>query len=396
MGLAGYFRVRACAGRRLTLAMTVAVAGLLISAGGASAATTGMFLLTPSVDFGRGVNNSGSYTKPIEVLNVTGTTQQLGNPSTNSSDFFIDLSGGTCGTGVIPSGTACTVAAGYAPVDLGSITGTLTIPFCHNGSGCTTFTVPVSGDTVPVDRLSIAPSPLTFNTTPLDTLSAAEQVTLTNGTIETSIPSLSVSGSALDDFVIVNDHCSGADLAASSSCTFDVRFAPSQGGARTATLAVNGATLGQSYPTLTLNGTGGSLPAGPAGQTGPSGLAGSTGAAGSTGPAGPTGPRGPAGQVELVTCKTVTTHTGHPSQATRRQKCTATLVSGPVKFTTAGSAVHATISRGRARVATATAVPLKSGGWRLLIAGSRPMRPGAYTLTLHTANGPRRVPISLS
>jgi hypothetical protein len=66
-----------------------------------------------------------------------------------------------------------------------------------------------------------------------------------------------------------------------------------------------------------------------------------------------------------VTCKIVTTHTGHPSHNVRHQKCTARLVSGPAKFTTAGSAVRATISRGRAQVATATAVPLKTGGWRL-------------------------------
>jgi hypothetical protein len=90
----------------------------------------------------------------------------------------------------------------------------------------------------------------------------------------------------------------------------------------------------------------------------------------------------------------VTAHAGH--RTTRHQKCTATLVSGPVKFTTSGSAIHATISHGRAPLATATAVPLESGGWRLLIGGSRRLRRGVYTLTLHTAHGPRRVAINLT
>jgi hypothetical protein len=188
---------------------------------------------------------------------------------------------------------------------------------------------------------------------------------------------------------------------ASAATGVDVRFAPTQGGARTATLAVNGATFGQSYPTLTLNGTGGSLPAGPAGPTGPTGPTGATGATGPAGPTGQTGQTGqtgstgPAGQVELVTCKTVTGHAGHPSRTVRHQKCTAALVSGPVKFTTTGSVLHATISRGRAGVATATAVSLKTGGWRLLVRGRPSLRPVAYTLTLHTAHGPRSVSIRL-
>lgn len=113
------------------------------------------------------------------------------------------------------------------------------------------------------------------------------------------------------------------------------------------------------------------------GATGAQGPAGPGGAQGPAGPTGAPGPAGPAGQVELVTCKTVK----------GKQHCTAKLVSGTVKFTTAGSSAPATLSRHGVVYATGTA-RLARGRMSLRLLPVRRLQPGRYTLTVISGTGP--------
>jgi hypothetical protein len=119
--------------------------------------------------------------------------------------------------------------------------------------------------------------------------------------------------------------------------------------------------------------------AGKAGASGGEGKPGATGAPGekgAVGAAGPAGPRGPAGKVELVTCKKVK----------GKQHCTTKLVSGTVKFTTAGLAGQATLSHHGVVYAAGTA-RLARGRMSLRLAPLRSLRPGKYTLTLISGTG---------
>ncbi len=119
--------------------------------------------------------------------------------------------------------------------------------------------------------------------------------------------------------------------------------------------------------------TGGEGKAGAAGEKGATGAA---GAQGSPGPAGARGPAGPAGQVELVTCKKVK----------GKQHCTTKLVSGTFKFTTAGPAARATLSRRGMVYARGTARTAR-GRTSLRLQPVRLLRPGKYTLTLIRGTG---------
>jgi hypothetical protein len=117
---------------------------------------------------------------------------------------------------------------------------------------------------------------------------------------------------------------------------------------------------------------------GPTG-TGSAGEKGANGAAGAQGPGGPTGaqgPAGPAGKIELVTCKKVG----------KKQKCTTKLVSGTVKFMTAGLAARATLSRHGVVYAAGTA-RLAHGRMSLRLLPVRRLQPGKYTLTLIGGTG---------
>ena len=89
-------------------------------------------------------------------------------------------------------------------------------------------------------------------------------------------------------------------------------------------------------------------------NSGPSGPAATNGINGAQGPAGATGAQGPAGQVELVTCTLLTMGKGKHKKTV--QKCTSKLTSSPVKFTTAGTAITAALSRGKILYATGSAI----------------------------------------
>jgi DNA-binding beta-propeller fold protein YncE len=160
---------------------------------------------------------------------------------------------------------------------------------------------------------------------------------------------------------------------------------------------------------------------GTTGETGANGAPGAQGPAGPPGAQGPAGPAGPAGQVELVTCKdqaaasrpTSARHRdsvapkapsaaeiefnpgrGSGSQvpssssrtASKKLHCTTKLVSGTVRFTTAGSMARVTLSRHGVAYGRGTA-HLARGGMSLRLRPLRPLPPGKYTLTLISGTG---------
>jgi Tol biopolymer transport system component len=156
---------------------------------------------------------------------------------------------------------------------------------------------------------TVTPTTLSFNAQPLDTISAAQQITLTAGSEALQIHHLQLDGADPSDFFVTVDECSGETLEPGETCTFMVRFLPSATGQRFATLIV------RSDPAITLelslNGEGNQLPSGAQGPAGAQGANGQLGLPGSQGHAGlrglrgatgKTGVRGPAGRDARATC----------------------------------------------------------------------------------------------
>ena len=196
------------------------------------------------------------------------------------------------------------------------------------------------------------PASLNFGTVATGTLSSEKSVTVTNtaapGSPPLTVGSETLTGANPDDYLI-DDNC--APLTPGQSCQVEVRFAPQAQGASSASLAI-ATNAPTSLAPIALSGIGGPLP---------------------QGPRGPTGPSGASGKVELVTCTTIKVH------GKTRKKCTAKLVSGTVKFTTATA--RATLSRGHMVYATGTAVRWH-GAERLSLRIRRRLTPGRYTLTV--------------
>ncbi len=194
------------------------------------------------------LTNSGTSSLSISGLSFTGT---------NPGDF--QISSKTCGTSLAAS-ASCTATIVFAPTSSGARSATLnfsdsatnspqTVALTGGGTGGTSGSV------------SVNPSSLTFGSTSVGSSSAAETVTLSNGTSSAiTIGGVSISGTNAGDFSIASKTC-GTSLGASASCTASIVFKPTASGTRTATLSFTDSAT-NSPQALALSGTGGGASSG--------------------------------------------------------------------------------------------------------------------------------------
>jgi hypothetical protein len=324
---------------------------------------TELFIPSADTSSSSGVAVDGQHIYWTDTSGGIGRANLDGSDPTTVASPFIPSADTNQPAGVAVDGryiywTDTSGGIGRANLD-GSDPTTLASPFIPSADTSEPFGVAV--DAGPAGAATPSAPGLTFSSQPLDTYSTPQTLTVTaTGHGELQIAKAQVSSGEVDDFLISHDTCSGATLWTGDTCVLDVRFGP------TATSATNGRsatlTLTSNDPTsplsITLRGTGGTLPQGPRGTT---------------------GARGPAGKIELVTCKRVTKGKGNHKKTT--QKCTTKLTSKPVKFKTAGDVSSAVLSRGDIVYATGSAI--RSGrSTRLLLTPLRKIRDGSYTLKL--------------
>jgi hypothetical protein len=199
-----------------------------------------------------------------------------------------------------------------------------------------------------------------------------------------------ISGADAGDFGIPygDELCEGRALEPDQVCWIGIQFTPAANGPRSATLTFGANNTTAPAATVSLTGIGVAANSGPAGSNGTNGAQGPQGAQGPAGSQGPTGLQGPAGsqgpvgangKVELVTCTTVTKQSKGKKKTA--QKCTTRLVSGPVSFTTASTAVKATLSR-HGHVAATGTVRTVDGHVEFIASGARVLPRGRYTLSI--------------
>jgi len=126
---------------------------------------------------------------------------------------------------------------------------------------------------------------------PLGSVSPSQSVTVTAQAFTTRFKGFTFTDADPDDFFVASDTCH-QELAFDGSCEIRVKFAPTATGTRTANLVIKSNLPDQ---TISLTGTGGTLPVSPTGETGVTGSTGDTGATGETGGTGPSGPTGGTG-----------------------------------------------------------------------------------------------------
>lgn len=221
--------------------------------GNATAALAPAASLTASLAFGS-VNLGTTSSGQTATLSNTGTAAlTLGSLSTGSSEFT--LSGGSCAAGAsLAPGASCTAQLSFTPAAAGSRSASLVIT--HNASGGSSSTS-LSGTGVALNPvIGVSPATLSFTQTQ-GSVSAAQTLTVSNtGNTSLAIAGLSIVGAQASEFHLAGGTCSaGGSVAANSSCSVLVSFAPLATGARNASLSISHNAVG-SPTTVALVGTG--------------------------------------------------------------------------------------------------------------------------------------------
>jgi hypothetical protein len=211
-----------------------------VALSGTGAASAPVSLSPATVSFGDVEVGIASLPLQITVQNSTAaavpiTGISIGNPFSIASN--------ACGTTSLAAQTACQLTVVFTPSQAGLATGTLTFT---DGAGTQTVALSGTGEAPPTDSLSV--TTLSFPATIDGQLSTAETVTLTNSG---GVPLTGIAISASGAFTTSNN-CT-TQLAANSSCTISVVFAPTAVGAQTGTLTVSDLLRTQ---TVALSGTG--------------------------------------------------------------------------------------------------------------------------------------------
>ncbi len=147
------------------------------------------------------------------------------------------LSQNVCGTG-LPAGSGCSVGVIFAPMQSGTLTGTLTI---HSSSVPTPTIVALSGIGGLNGAIQLQPALVTFPITGVGITSSAISVTVSNTSTAVSLDNMAFSASA--GFKLSAGTCA-TSLAPGTNCTVDVAFVPASPGGQTGNLTIASSTLG--------------------------------------------------------------------------------------------------------------------------------------------------------
>jgi hypothetical protein len=155
-----------------------------------------------------------------------------------------------CGAQLAGPGS-CAISVLYAPTQLGSQAGTLTV-----SDALRTQTVALTGTGALAAAIGVSPPSLSFTAQQVGVASSPLTLTITNtGGVPMANVGFQMTGQAAGSFAIGATTC-GATLASGSSCTVQVFYTPAAAGGSAATLTVSSSTLGVTPVTVSLTGTG--------------------------------------------------------------------------------------------------------------------------------------------
>ncbi len=172
------------------------------------------------------------------VLNVTNVTVT----GTGSNDFTV-VEDCQSGSPIAVDGT-CTFTIQFTPVTNGTRTATLRI---FSDAGPTPKTVTLQGTGfIRTPKVCLAATSVTFSNTVVGEVSDPVSVTITNcGTTNLVVSGVGIVGTNPGDFAIVNNTC--ANIATGQTCQVTLTFNPTEGGSRTATLAITNDAAGSPH-----------------------------------------------------------------------------------------------------------------------------------------------------
>jgi Abnormal spindle-like microcephaly-assoc'd, ASPM-SPD-2-Hydin len=232
---------------QLTLYGDVANGQAIVSLNGTGTAAAAIVLTPLTLSFPATIVNQTAASQSITVSNTGGTSATLSAPVLSGAGDFAVFAN-TCGA-TLAADTGCTLSITFTPTASGARSATLSVTDNAGTSSAATQIASLSGVGEAPATDTLSPLALSFAQQPIGTSSASQSVTLTNsGGVPLTLIAASTSPG---DFSVVN--ACGNSLAAHATCAFNISFAPTAIGSRTATLTI---TDQFHYQIVALSGTG--------------------------------------------------------------------------------------------------------------------------------------------
>lgn len=213
--------------------------------------------VTPTTkDFGTLPINTSSPAQRFTVTTTGGNLNVDAISVTGIDATQFTIQNDTCtGKIIAPEAGSCTFDVKFSPSSVGAKAANVAI--VDNDSN-TSKLIAVNGTgTSQIPAISFSPTSLSFSNVLSGTLSSPQTINVSNNSANfVTISSVSLSGTDANQFSIpaATDYCTGETVAASGNCSFQVIFAPTSGGEKTAN--VNLTALYYSNPaTLPLYGS---------------------------------------------------------------------------------------------------------------------------------------------
>ena len=222
----------------LTVFANIAGGQITVSLSGTATAPAAIVLTPLSLAFPSTVVQQTAPPQIITVSNTGANAATLQGITVNS-DFTVEQN--TCGASLPPQ-TGCSVSIGFRPTASGLRGGQLTV---SDSAGTQTAQLSGTGQAPATDTL--APGSLSFSQQQVGTISAPQQITLTNAG---DVPLILISAAIVSGDFAVTNGCSSS-LAPHSSCAISVTFVPTAVGTRTGSVKI---TDGIRYQLVPLNG----------------------------------------------------------------------------------------------------------------------------------------------
>lgn len=223
----------------LTIGANIAGGQLTLALSGTGTSAGPVQLAPVSLSFG--AIEVGTTSTALQVTVQNSSISAVPVSSVAATAPFV-LASNTCGSTVAAS-SDCQLTVEFAPAQAGAASGTLTLA---TSSGSQTVALSGTGAAPPSDTLS--PPSLTFAGTIIGQASAAQTVQLANSG---GVPLTSIAAVASGSYQVAST-C-GTQLAANSSCSLSVTFAPTAAGSQPGVLTVTDILKTQ---TISLAGTG--------------------------------------------------------------------------------------------------------------------------------------------
>ncbi len=190
---------------------------------------------SPRLDFGQVIIGQSAKPQILTLSNIGGSAWAVSRVSVSNAAFSVIAE--TCSASPVAPGASCTVELGYVPAQAGAASAQLVVT--SNASGAQPA-VALTGEGVPVGQAVLLASPVgaDFGTTPLNENRSILLTLRNGGTSRVVLGALQLAGLNAADFAIgpASGCRTGIALDPAATCTFDLRFAPSGIGARSAAL----------------------------------------------------------------------------------------------------------------------------------------------------------------